>query len=88
MSKLTIITFVCFFIIYVVYGISLQTNDSSVGPCLDKMCMEGYECKNDLCYKISQNISSNNFSSQIIGPCVNGNCPDGYVCKEDSCYLQ
>uniref|UniRef100_A0A0K0ELD0 CC domain-containing protein n=1 Tax=Strongyloides stercoralis TaxID=6248 RepID=A0A0K0ELD0_STRER len=89
MFKFNIVFFASVFLIFAIYGISLPTNNSPIGPCLGDMCMEGYECKDNLCYPISLNDTNiKNSVSKTVGPCVNGACPDGYVCKEDSCYLE
>uniref|UniRef100_A0A0N5CA00 CC domain-containing protein n=1 Tax=Strongyloides papillosus TaxID=174720 RepID=A0A0N5CA00_STREA len=89
------ITFISF-LICIIYGdfiSNMSNNNISIGPCLDGMCMEGYECKDDQCYQLpstntTTTITKNTPMNKTIGPCINGDCPNGFVCINDSCYSQ
>uniref|UniRef100_A0A0K0FRA2 CC domain-containing protein n=1 Tax=Strongyloides venezuelensis TaxID=75913 RepID=A0A0K0FRA2_STRVS len=94
MSSITI-TFISILICIIYGGLipNMSNNNTSIGPCLDGMCMEGYECKDDQCYQLPSTntitiITKNTIMNKTIGPCINGDCPSGFICKDDSCYLQ
>uniref|UniRef100_A0A914ESX1 CC domain-containing protein n=1 Tax=Acrobeloides nanus TaxID=290746 RepID=A0A914ESX1_9BILA len=65
-------------------GIETSAKSSSaVGPCVNGLCPNGYDCIGNKCYK-----SNKNPVAKAIGPCVNLRCPAGYKCNlsDNQCY--
>ncbi|KAL3085558.1 hypothetical protein niasHT_037299 [Heterodera trifolii] len=50
----------------------------NIGPCVNGLCPNGYECRDDTCFKVKAPAGA----PKSIGPCVNNKCPDGYSCDQ------